>query len=169
MNSLLTLAKELEQKSRAQQHDTGQMLKTAFSEHEAYVRQELNESAKRINGAILDHEQSMSHAIGQTTKGMLRTVGRTWLTILMVSVLLLAFNGSILWWQGKRLIANQEALSLQEDTLAKLTARTWGVTYQEDLNGRFLVLPKGMVTEPGWSFGEGKLKKNAVKLVQETR
>lgn len=42
-------------------------------------------------------------------------------------------------------------------------------TYQEDRNGRFLVLPKGMVTEPGWSFGEGKLKKNAVRLVQETR
>jgi len=165
MSSLLTLAKELEQKSRAQQHDTGQMLKTAFSEHEAYVRQELNESAKRINGAILDHEQSMSHAIGQTTKGMLWTVGRTWLTILMVSVLLLAFNGSILWWQGKQLIANQEALSQQEDALVKLTARTWGVSYQQDSNGRFLVLPKGMRAETSWTVNDGK--QNAVKLLQE--
>lgn len=142
MSSLLTLAKELEQKSKEQQHDTGQMLKTAFSEHEAYVRQELNESAKRINGAILAHEQSMSHAIGQTTKGMLRTVGRTWLTLTMVSILLIATSGGILWWQGKRLIANQEALSQQEDSLAKLTARTWGVTYYTGGDGRrFLVMP----------------------------
>ncbi|WP_373371585.1 MbeB family mobilization protein [Enterobacter soli] len=34
MNSLLTLAKDLEQKSKAQQQSTGEMLKAAFSEHE---------------------------------------------------------------------------------------------------------------------------------------
>jgi hypothetical protein len=34
MSSLLTLAKDLEQKSKAQQQSTGEMLKAAFSEHE---------------------------------------------------------------------------------------------------------------------------------------
>ncbi len=34
MNSLLTLAKDLEQKSKVQQQTTGEMLKAAFSEHE---------------------------------------------------------------------------------------------------------------------------------------
>ncbi|WP_420062538.1 MbeB family mobilization protein [Klebsiella pneumoniae] len=33
MNSPLTLAKDLEQKSKAQQQSTGEMLKAAFSEH----------------------------------------------------------------------------------------------------------------------------------------
>ncbi|WP_434783278.1 MbeB family mobilization protein [Klebsiella pneumoniae] len=37
MNSLLTLAKDLEQKSKAQQQTTGEMLKAAFSEHEGSV------------------------------------------------------------------------------------------------------------------------------------
>ena len=44
MNSLLTLAKDLEQKSKAQQQTTGEMLKAAFSEHEKSVRAELSES-----------------------------------------------------------------------------------------------------------------------------
>ena len=38
MNSLLTLAKDLEQKSKAQQQNTGEMLKAAFSEHEKSVK-----------------------------------------------------------------------------------------------------------------------------------
>ncbi|WP_213091112.1 MbeB family mobilization protein, partial [Escherichia coli] len=44
MNSLLTLAKDLEQKSKAQQQSTSEMLKAAFSEHEKSVRAELSES-----------------------------------------------------------------------------------------------------------------------------
>jgi hypothetical protein len=55
------------------------MLKAAFSEHEAYVNQELSESAKRINNAILDHDQMLASAISQNTRGMLKTIGRTWL------------------------------------------------------------------------------------------
>ncbi|WP_239689273.1 MULTISPECIES: MbeB family mobilization protein, partial [Enterobacter] len=41
MSSLLTLAKDLEQQSKAQQKSTGEMLKAAFSEHEQSVRAEL--------------------------------------------------------------------------------------------------------------------------------
>ncbi|WP_225403289.1 MbeB family mobilization protein, partial [Escherichia coli] len=53
MSSLLTLAKDLEQQSKAQQQSTGEMLKAAFSEHEKSVRAELSESEKRISAAIL--------------------------------------------------------------------------------------------------------------------
>nr|WP_269707367.1 relaxase/mobilization nuclease domain-containing protein [Klebsiella pneumoniae] len=42
----LTLAKDLEQKSKAQQQSTGEMLKAAFSEHEKSVRAELSESGR---------------------------------------------------------------------------------------------------------------------------
>ncbi|WP_410376013.1 MbeB family mobilization protein [Enterobacter sp. CPE_E331] len=63
MSSLLTLAKDLEQKSKAQQLHTGEMLKAAFSEHEQSVRAELSASAKRISDAIRAHEEGMSSAI----------------------------------------------------------------------------------------------------------
>ncbi|MCN4699421.1 mobilization protein, partial [Escherichia coli] len=49
--------------------------------------------------------------------------------------------------------------------LEKLNAKTWGVRYHEDSNGRFLVLPKGMKAETNWTKDNGKL--NAVRLVQE--
>ncbi|WP_255577021.1 MbeB family mobilization protein [Enterobacter cloacae complex sp. 2DZ2F20B] len=63
------------------------MLKAAFSEHEQSVRTELSASARRISDAILAHEQSMSEAMEKNRRSVLRTAGRTWLTILMVSAL----------------------------------------------------------------------------------
>ena len=103
MNSLLTLAKDLEQKSKAQQQTTGEMLKAAFSEHEKSVRAELSESEKRISAAILDHDRKLSSAMSQRTKGMLRMVSQTWLTIVLVSALLIASSAGILWWQGQQI------------------------------------------------------------------
>ena len=148
MNSLLTLAKDLEQKSKAQQQTTGEMLKAAFSEHEKSVRAELNESEKRIRAAILDHDRKLSSAMSLRTKGMVRMVSQTWLTIVLVSVFLIASGAGILWWQGQQITDNYTHLRQQEDTLAKMTARTWGVRYQESSDGRrFLILPPGMQTE----------------------
>ncbi|MBJ2601533.1 MbeB family mobilization protein [Salmonella enterica subsp. enterica serovar Typhimurium] len=148
MYSLLTLAKDLEQKSKAQQQSTGEMLKVAFSEHEKSVKAELSASAKRISDAISAHEQGMTAAMQSNRLSVLRMVGRTWLTITLVSVLLIATSGSILWWQGQQITDNYTHLRQQEDTLAKMTARTWGVRYQESSDGRrFLILPPGMQTE----------------------
>lgn len=165
MSSLLTLAQDLEQKSKAQRQSTGEMLKAAFSEHEVYVNQELSESAKRINSAILDHDQKLASAISQNTRGMLKTIGRTWLIIAVVSFLLICTSGSILWWQSQKIRDNYQVISKQKDTLTKLNARTWGVTYQKDSQGRFLVLPAGMKADTNWTFDDGK--KNGIRLVQE--
>lgn len=148
MSSLLALAKDLEQQSKAQQQSTGEMLKAAFSEHEQSVRAELSASARRISDAISAHEQGMTAAMQSNRLSVLRMVGRTWLTITLVSVLLIATSGSILWWQGQQITDNYTHLRQQEDTLAKMTARTWGVRYQESSDGRrFLILPPGMQAE----------------------
>ncbi|MGS6191605.1 MbeB family mobilization protein [Enterobacter asburiae] len=63
MTSLLTLAKDLEQQSQAQQQSTGEMLKAAFIENHQSVRAELSRSERRISDAILAHEHSMSEAM----------------------------------------------------------------------------------------------------------
>ena len=114
MNSLLTLAKDLEQKSKAQQQTTGEMLKAAFSEHEKSVRAELSESEKRISAAILDHDRKLSSAMSQRTKGMLRMVSQTWLTIVLVSALLIASSAGILWWQGQQILENYTTIREQK-------------------------------------------------------
>ncbi len=84
------------------------MLKAAFSEHEKSVRAELSESEKRISAAILDHDRKLSAAMSQRTKGMLRMVSQTWLTIVLVSTLLTASGASILWWQGQQILDNYD-------------------------------------------------------------
>ncbi|WP_406808475.1 MbeB family mobilization protein, partial [Enterobacter hormaechei] len=127
---------------------TGEMLKAAFSEHEQSVRAELSASAKRISDDIRAHEKGMSSAMEKNRRSVLRTAGRTWLTILMTSALLIATSGGVLWWQGQQITDNYTAIRQQEDTLKKLTVRTWGVRYQESSDGRkFLILPPGMQSE----------------------
>ncbi|HFY8418897.1 TPA: MbeB family mobilization protein [Salmonella enterica subsp. enterica serovar Typhimurium] len=127
MNSLLTLAKDLEQKSKAQQQSTGEMLKAAFSEHEKSVRAELSESEKRISAAILDHDRKLSSAMSQRTKGMVRMVSQTWLTIVLVSALLIASSAAILWWQSQQILDNYTTIREQKSTQAMLSERNSGV------------------------------------------
>ncbi|EKK3743831.1 MbeB family mobilization protein [Salmonella enterica subsp. enterica serovar Muenchen] len=148
MSSLLTLAKDLEQKSKAQQQSTAEMLRAAFSEHEQSVRAELSASAKTISDAIRVHEEGMNSAMEKNRRSVLRMAGRTWLTVLMTAGLLTGTSGSVLWWQGQQITDNYTAIRQQEDTLKKLTVRTWGVRYQESSDGRrFLILPPGMQSE----------------------
>lgn len=165
MSSLLTLAKDLKQKSKAQQQRTGEMLKAAFSEHEQSVRAELSASAKRISDAIRAHEQGMSEAMEKNRRSVLRSAGRTWLTVLITAGLLTGTCGGILWWQGQLILDNRTAILQQEHALKMLKDRTWGIGYQEGEDGRFLILPSGTKAEAGWTFENGKI--HAVKLTQE--
>jgi hypothetical protein len=99
MSSLLTASRDFEEKSKAQQQLTEERLKAAFSKHENVVKSELNASAKRINDAISAHEQGMNAAMQSNRLSVLRMVGRTWLTITMVSGLLFASLSGVLWYQ----------------------------------------------------------------------
>ncbi|TYM87403.1 mobilization protein, partial [Salmonella enterica subsp. enterica serovar Typhimurium] len=51
----------------------------------------------------------------------------------------------------------------QENTLAKLEAKTWGVTFVTGEGGKFLVVPGGVNGENTWAVGDP----NAVSLVRE--
>jgi hypothetical protein len=73
----------------------------------ASVKAELSASAKRISDAISAHDRYGERE--SEKKGMLRMVGRTWLTIVLVSALLIATSGSILWWQGQQITDNYTA------------------------------------------------------------
>ncbi|EAR3908022.1 mobilization protein [Salmonella enterica] len=95
----------------------------------------------------------------------MRLATRRWLSALMTSLLLAGACGGVLWLLSWKIAANLDEIAAQNATLEKLNAKTWGVTYLEDSNGRFLVLPKGMKAEAGWTVANGK--RNAVKLVKE--
>lgn len=151
MSSLLKLATDLEQKSRAQQKSTENMLKAAFSGHEKSVSEALNSSLSRISA----HEKGMTEAMQSNRMSVMRLVGRTGLTITMVSGLLFASLSGVLWYQGSLIASNLAEIDRQNAALSKLNAKTWGVTHLEGSNGRFLVLPKGMKAEAGWTVDSG--------------
>ena len=165
MSSLLKLATDLEQKSREQQQSTEKMLKAVFSGHEKSVSEALNSSLSRISDAISAHEKGMTEAMQSNRLSVMRMVGRTWMTITLVSGLLFASLSGVLWYQGNLIASNLAEIDRQNAALSKLNAKTWGVTHLEDSNGRFLVLPKGVKGEAGWTVDNGK--RNAVKLVKE--
>ncbi|KTW78419.1 mobilization protein, partial [Klebsiella pneumoniae] len=87
----------------------------------------LSESEKRISAAILDHDRKLSSAMSQRTKGMLRMVSQTWLTIVLVSALLIASSAGILWWQGQQILENYTTIREQKSTQAMLSERNSGV------------------------------------------
>ncbi|EJJ0143925.1 MbeB family mobilization protein [Salmonella enterica] len=153
MSSLLTLAKDLEQKSKEQQETTGEMLKAAFSEHEKSVKEELSASAKRINAAISDHDQKLASAMNLRTKGMVRMVSQTWLTIVLVSVLLIASSGGILWWQGEQIRDHYTLISEMKRTEAMLSKRNNGVRLSVCGDSK---RPCVKVNPEAGTFGEGK-------------
>jgi hypothetical protein len=146
MSSLLTLAKDLEQQSKAQQKSTGEMLKAAFSEHEQSVRAELNASARRISDAISAHEQSMSEAMEKTGGACCGWPG-TWLTILMVSALLIATSGSILWWQGQQITDNYTSSSAGRYPGENDRPDVGSALSGEQRRPEVLILPPGMQAE----------------------
>ena len=65
--------------------------------------------------------------MSQRTKGMVRMVSQTWLTIVLVSVLLIASSAGILWWQGQQILDNYTTIREQKSTQAMLSERNSGV------------------------------------------
>ncbi|MCK0361298.1 MbeB family mobilization protein, partial [Salmonella enterica] len=59
--------------------------------------------------------------------GMLRMVRQTWLTIVLVSALLIASSAGILWWQGQQILENYTTIREQKSTQAMLSERNSGV------------------------------------------
>ncbi|MEX0635087.1 hypothetical protein M8494_38060, partial [Serratia ureilytica] len=95
MNSLLTLAKDLEQKSKAQQQTTGEMRESRIQRAREAVRAESGAKARRESRRHPRPRPEAVSAMSQRTKGMLRMVSQTWLTIVLVSALLIASSAGI--------------------------------------------------------------------------
>ncbi|QED73040.1 mobilization protein (plasmid) [Escherichia coli] len=74
---------------------------------------------------------------------MLKLAGNTGMRLLGIIFLLFTASGGTLWYLGGRIQANPEEIRIQEETLQKLNAKTWGVEFVQDGRRKFLVLPYG--------------------------
>lgn len=167
MNNLLNSGKVFSEKSKAHLDDTENMLKHAFSEHEKSVSEALDSSGRRMSSAIAAHNQSLSAMLDTHQRNALRLVSKTWICVGLTLLLIFAVSWSALWYTGRVISQNVAEIQAQNVTLSKLEAKTWGIEFQDGAKGRFLVLPKGTTADAGWTSGDGKAKRNAVKLTQE--
>ncbi len=79
----------------------------------------------------------------QHRKDVLKLAGNTGMRLLGRALLLFTASGGTLWYLGGRIQANLEEIRIQEETLQKLNAKTWGVEFVQDGRRKFLVLPYG--------------------------
>ncbi|EPZ7397001.1 MbeB family mobilization protein, partial [Escherichia coli] len=85
----------------------------------------------------------VKEAMMQHRKDVLKLAGNTGMMLLGMVLFLFTVSGGTLWYLGGRIQANLEEIRIQEETLQKLNAKTWGVEFVQDGRRKFLVLPYG--------------------------
>lgn len=68
---------------------------------------------------------------------VLKLAGNTGMMLLGMVLFLFTVSGGTLWYLGGRIQANLEEIRIQEETLQKLNAKTWGVEFVQDGEGNF--------------------------------
>jgi exonuclease VII large subunit len=91
----------------------------------------------------------------EQVRRMSRLSAQAWLRRLLISLALVPAIGLGCWglieslsWkvrdQVSRLTELNQQIATQQQTLAQIEAKTWGVVFRNDSSGRFLVLPDGV-------------------------
>uniref|UniRef100_UPI00398C2BE2 mobilization protein n=1 Tax=Salmonella enterica TaxID=28901 RepID=UPI00398C2BE2 len=135
-----------------------------ISEHTAPVQKQLDTLSTTVSTKLSTKEAELSrqqkNLLWQVIKGRVLFPA---LTALSVTGGIFLGCWGLIQWQESRIAKNILTIREQENTLAKHEAKTWGVTFVNGENGKFLVLPDGVKGENTWTVGD----KNAVRLVRE--
>lgn len=138
---------------------------------ESDLNQRLNSIKKQIEAQTMPLSASLA-SVKAEAETLQALTFRGWLKPLALSLSLLLgiFAGSwalTAWFshsiqgQLETRAALAQQIAAQEQALAKIEARTWGVElHQAQDGGRFLILPPGVEPSTGWQIG----KRQAVKL-----
>lgn len=162
-NELERLAENLRRQSSAALGSTLNAIESELNESLNEIRLRIEEQSMPLESNLRVLRGVVMQLHGLALKSWIKPVATA------LSLLLGIFCGSwalTLWFSSgirdqleiRADLARQ--IREQEDTLARIEARTWGVTFLEDKEGRFLILPPGVKPATGWTVGN----KNAVKL-----
>ncbi|EAW6568647.1 mobilization protein [Salmonella enterica] len=181
MSNLLQMGTDFEKKLKERAASTENMLNSEFRKLEESVDKALSLNRQKIRDAISEHTTSVKKQLDtlSTTVSMQFSTTEAELSrqqkkllwrVIIPALTALSVTGGIFlgcWglmeWQESKIAKNILTIREQENTLAKLEAKTWGVTFVNGENGKFLVLPDGVKGENTWTVGD----KNAVRLVRE--
>ncbi|EGE1110156.1 hypothetical protein DM163_25220 [Escherichia coli] len=144
-----TISKDIEELKENLKTETEEKLKELTDLMREPIKEELGEQKKLL-------EQLKTQI---TAANLIRPV---WILV-AITILLFIFGYLTKIWQVYQIEENQKEIAQQEETLSKLNAKTWGITYQEYKEGRFLLLPKGSTVETKWKIDGHP----AIKIIEE--
>ncbi|EJV8546954.1 MbeB family mobilization protein [Salmonella enterica] len=158
MSNLLQTGAEFEKKLKERAESTEKMLNDEFRKLGESVSEAVTSNETKIKGAIAQftasteeslkkHREGVKEAMMQHRKDMLKLAGSSGMRLLGIVFLLFTASGGTFWYLGGRIQTNLEEIRVQEETLRKLNAKTWGVEFVQDGRRKFLVLPYGKSAE----------------------
>nr|WP_212591439.1 relaxase/mobilization nuclease domain-containing protein [Escherichia coli] len=115
----------------------------AVTSNETKIRDAIALFTASTEKSLEKHREGVKEAMMQHRKDVLKLAGNTGMMLLGIVFLLFTASGGTLWYLGGRIQANLEEIRIQEETLQKLNAKTWGVEFVQDGRRKFLVLPYG--------------------------
>lgn len=161
---------ELEQLAATLKQQSSAVLSSTLDGIEKELSQRLSIIKKQIEAQTKPLSASLASVKAEAETLQVLTF-RAWLKplALALSLSLGIFAGSwaLTAWLSSSIQGQLETranlaqqIEVQERTLAKIEARTWGVEFNQDANGRFLILPPGVEPSTGWKIGN----RQAVRL-----
>lgn len=162
-SELDALAQSLKQQSNAALSTTLDAIESDLNQRLNSIKKQIEAQTEPLSAALASVKAEAETLQALTFRGWLKPLA------LSLSLLLGIFAGSwalTAWFshsiqsQLETRAALAQQIAAQEQALAKIEARTWGVELHQDSNGRFLILPPGVEPSTGWQIG----KRQAVRL-----
>lgn len=162
-SELDALAANLKKQSAAALSGTLDAIESDLNQRLAGIKKQIEAQTKPLSASLASVKAEAETLQALTFRGWLKPLA------LSLSLLLGIFAGSwaLMQWLSYSITSQLETraelaqqIKVQEQTLAKIEARTWGVEFNQDSNGRFLILPSGVEPSTGWEIG----KRQAVRL-----
>lgn len=162
-SELDALAQSLKKQSNAALSTTLDAIESDLNQRLAGIKKQIEAQTKPLSASLASVKAEAETLQALTFRGWLKPLA------LSLSLLLGIFAGSwaLMQWLSYSITSQLETraelaqqIKVQEQTLAKIEARTWGVEFNQDSNGRFLILPPGVEPSTGWKVGN----RQAVRL-----
>lgn len=157
------LASDLQKRSSAALSGTLDAIESDLNQRLSGIKKQIEAQTRPLSTSLASVKAEAETLQALTFRGWLKPLA------LSLSLLLGIFAGSwalIAWLshsiqgQLETRAALAQQIEQQQQALAKIEARTWGVELHQDSNGRFLILPPGVEPSTGWQIG----KRQAVRL-----
>lgn len=162
-SELDALAANLKKQSAAALSGTLDAIESDLNQRLAGIKKQIEAQTKPLSASLASVKAEAETLQALTFRGWLKPLA------LSLSLLLGIFGGSwaLMQWLSYSITSQLETraalaqqIEQQQQALAKIEARTWGVEFNQDSNGRFLILPPGVEPSTGWKVGN----RQAVRL-----